>query len=531
MPRCSAQGIALTLSESSLFKELERPELRAQLVNGLRGIEREALRVTPEGRIAQTPHPPALGAALTHPLITTDYSEALLELVTKPAVSVSAAWNQLEQLHQFVYASLSDDLLWATSMPCVVQGDSEIPIADYGTSNVGRMKHIYRLGLAYRYGRAMQVIAGVHFNYSVPVGLWPLLQAAEKDGRPLREYIDARYFDLLRNFQRVGWLLLYLYGSSPAVCKSFFGGRPQSLSEFDDLTVYGRHATSLRMSDIGYHNTSQANLNISYNSLDEYVEGLQYAIETPYPPYERVGVRQNGEYCQLSTSILQIANEYYSPARPKQIAESGEKPTLALQRRGVAYLEVRALDVDPFSPVGISPATMRFVEVLLLGCLIAPSPPGTSEERKANQFNHSRAACCGRTPGIKLQDQGKERMLTEWAEEICEGLLPVAALLDSAGEGGYEDSVHDALSRVRDSAVTPSARVLSIMREQQESFFSFALRVSREYHEAYQLRELDSAQRQRFAEMAQTSLAEQGRIEAADQVSFEDYLQTYYSQS
>ncbi|NNC55098.1 MAG: glutamate--cysteine ligase, partial [Pseudomonadales bacterium] len=429
------------------------------------------------------------------------------------------------------------EILWATSMPCRLQGDDKIPIAEYGSSNVGRMKHVYRQGLAYRYGRTMQVIAGVHFNYSVPVGLWPLLRKMEQDERPLREYIDARYFDLLRNFQRVGWLILYLFGSSPAVCKSFFGGRPQSLSEFDAHTVYGRHATSLRMSDIGYHNTSQANLDISYNRLDDYVAGLEYAIHTPYPPYERVGVRKNGgsgdpgDYNQLSTSMLQIANEYYSFARPKQIAMSGEKPTLALRRRGVAYIEVRALDVDPFSAVGVREDTMRFIEVLLLNCLLTESAPANTDERKNNQFNYSRAACCGRTPGIKLLDGGAERDLQEWAIAICEGLAPLADLLDAGTGNGYAASVRARLEEVRNPESTPSARILAEMRERQESFFDFALRHSQAYSDDFARQPPDDEITTRFVEMAARSHASQRDIEAADSISFEDYLEQYFAQA
>ncbi len=513
---------------ASTLEALSSPEIKQLLAGGLRGIERETLRVTRDGRIARTPHPEKLGAALTHPHITTDYSEALLELVTSPALSVTEAWQQLKDIHEFVYASLEDEILWATSMPCFVGDPDDIPIARYGTSNVGRMKYIYRLGLAYRYGRAMQVISGVHFNYSVPVGLWPVLKELEQDKRSLREYIDARYFDLLRNLQRVGWILLYLFGSSPAVCKSFFGGRPQSLSNFDTHTAYGRYATSLRMSDIGYHNTSQANLDISYNQLADYIAGLEYAINTPYPPYERVGIRQNGEYCQLSTAILQIANEYYSFARPKQIAESGEKPTLALRRRGVAYIEVRALDVDPFSEVGLSQDTMRFVECLLLACLLSESPLADTDERKANQFNQSRAACCGRTPGIRLIDAGAERELQSWAREVCEQLLPVAALLDSEDDHAYTHSVRRALATAGDPDSTPSARVLAAMSERRETFFDFALGLSREYHARFE--SARASDHSPFEEMAARSLQAQANVEQQDTMSFEAYLEAYYSQ-
>ncbi len=521
----------IQLSNSQL-KRLDQSEVKAEIRLGLRGIEKESLRVTPEGRIATTPHSPGFGSALTHPRITTDYSEALLELVTSPETSVERAWQALREIHQVVYSHLPDELLWVTSMPCVVSGDAGIPIAEYGTSNVGMMKNIYRRGLGKRYGRVMQIIAGVHFNYSVPVSLWPVLQAVEKDTRPLREYMDARYFGLLRNFQRLGWIIPYLFGSSPAVCKTFLGGRlGSSLSEFDANTAYGRYATSLRMSDIGYHNPSQAELDISYNSLDEYVSGLHKAIATPYPAYERVGIRQDGEYQQLTTSVLQIANEYYSFARPKQIAASGEKPTLALQRRGVAYIEVRALDVDPFSPIGVSEETMRFIETLLLFCLFADSPAATTAERKTNQLNQDRAASCGRAPGTLLIDGSAEKPLVDWAVEICEALLPVARLLDGAAGRRYQSAVLDKLAEARNPDSTPSARVLSEMREREEPFFTFALRRSQEYHELFRRDPPDAQIATAYAEMAAASLAQQAEVEAADTLSFDAYLQNYFAQS
>ncbi len=514
-----------------ILQQLAEPAARSLIAAGLRGIEREALRVTTAGHIARTTHPQALGSALTHPHITTDYSEALLEFVTSPGLTVAQAWQQLRDIHAFVYSVLDDEILWATSMPCLFAGDTEIPIAHYGSSHVGTMKHVYRLGLAYRYGRAMQVISGVHFNYSVPVALWPVLKDIEGDRRSLREYIDARYFDLLRNLQRVGWLVFYLFGSSPAVCKSFFGGRPQSLSDFDDRTAFGRHATSLRMSDIGYHNPGQARLNISYNSLADYVTGLDKAINTPYPPYERIGTRQNDSYCQLSTSVLQIANEYYSFARPKQIALSGEKPTLALAKRGVAYIEVRGLDVDPYNPVGISESTMRFVECLLLYCLLCESPPADANERTTNQFNQSRSACCGRAPGVTLLRGDKEQELLAWAAEICEQLLPVAELLDGDETGGYVASVRAGLAAVADPGLTPSARILEDMRREGDSFFDFALRLSRAYHQTFRAAPPSSEVVKIFSEMAATSLTRQQDIEAADSGSFEEYLQNYFTQA
>jgi len=196
------------------------------LQGGLKGVERESLRVTPGGLIATTPHPRALGSALTNEHITTDYSEALIELVTPPFPHTWELVQYLVDLHQFVYLNLpEDELLWATSMPCAIQGDESIPIAQYGRSNVGQMKTVYRRGLGARYGRVMQAISGVHFNYSFPDQFWPVLEDVVQGKATDQAFRSEIYFALLRNYRRHGWIVLYLFGNSPAICPSFLQGR------------------------------------------------------------------------------------------------------------------------------------------------------------------------------------------------------------------------------------------------------------------------------------------------------------------
>jgi glutamate--cysteine ligase len=187
---------------------------RGAVQAGRRGVEKESLRVTPAGRIATSPHPAALGSALTNDHITTDYSEALIELVTPTFTTNWELLQYLCDLHQFVYRHMGDELLWATSMPCVIDGDASIPIAQFGPSNVGRMKTIYREGLGLRYGRVMQAISGVHFNYSFPERLWPIWAAIKESRDAGQSFISESYFDLLRNYRRYGWIVLYLFGVS-----------------------------------------------------------------------------------------------------------------------------------------------------------------------------------------------------------------------------------------------------------------------------------------------------------------------------
>ena len=512
---------------AALARAGQTPVLKA----GLRGIEKESLRVTPAGYISSTDHPPGLGAALTHQWITTDFSEALLELITPPMSSNWEALNFLCELHRFVYESIGDELLWSTSMPCRIRGDSSVPIAHYGDSNVGRMKQIYRRGLAQRYGRVMQAIAGVHFNYSVAEAFWPVFKEISGSGAGLRSVRDDGYLALLRNYRRYGWIVLYLFGASPAVCRSFLCGRDSGLETLGDATVYGRHATTLRLSDLGYRNESQAGLCVGMNSLAEYTEDLDAAILTPYPPYESIGTVADGEWRQLSTSILQIENEYYGHIRPKQVAHSGERPTHALERRGIAYVEVRALDVSPADPAGISQNEMRFIEALLLYCLLSDSPPMDHEEARQCDGMHVRVASRGREPGLEVRIGAETRGLQAWSEEIFDRLRPLCAILD---EGQPDDSYSSALEvqreKIRDPALTPSARVLASLERRNESFFDFALRLSARHRSYFlDLPAPAAAAQSRLADEVTASLRRRAEIEAAGQPPFEDYLRRYYA--
>ena len=516
----------------SRLKRLSDSEAARRIKRGRIGIEKESLRVGPNGYLATTPHPTALGSALTNPYITTDYSEALLEFITPPFPSARETLAFLENIHQFVYRNIGRELLWSASMPCLVGDENSIPIARYGTSNVGRMKHTYRNGLSYRYGRLMQVISGVHFNYSFPEQFWPHYQAIENDGRPRRDFVSHAYFGLIRNFQRFGWVIPYLFGSSPAICKSFIKGSSEDFAEFDRGTYYRPYATSLRMSDIGYKNKNQADLHISYDNVGSYVSSLTRVIETPHPDYEAIGVKVGNEYRQLNANMLQIENEFYSFIRPKQIARSGERPTVALKRRGVRYVEVRALDVSPFDPAGVSNDVLRFLEAFLIFCLLHDSPPITSGEQEDIDHNQQLVACCGRDPKIELRINGHTLKLREWIESICASVEEICELLD-AGEKrpAYREAVSRQREAAQDARQLPSARVLEVMKKNNESFFEFAMRVSQEHRAHFESEKLSREKLALFEEEAKRSLRLQKQIEAADNMSFDEYLRRYFRQS
>ena len=505
------------------------------LVGGLKGIEKESLRISSQGLISQTSHPHALGSALSHPHITTDYSEALLEFITPPFAEITQTLDFMHNVHQYVYDHLDEEMLLSTSMPCGINGDESIPIAEYGNSNIGQMKHVYRQGLWHRYGRTMQAIAGIHFNYSVPEALWPVLHEQNQSKNKLDDFISETYFGLIRNFQRQGWLILYLFGASPAICKSFFKSRPHLMAEFDEFdqyTLYHPYATSLRMSDIGYKSKNQADLQIDYNSLSGYVNSLSEAIDTPYPDYEKIGIKVDGVYKQLNSNILQIENEFYSTVRPKQIAESCEKPTLALKRRGVQYVEIRSLDLDLFNPIGIDENKARFVEAFLLNCLLQDSPKYTGQEQHINNTNQLNVAHQGRKPGLEINKNGQDISLKTWACDILESMKAVCEILDANDDKkAYTRALQQQVEVVENAELTPSAKILQGMKEQQQPFACLGLNLSEKHKQHFKNNELDSLSTQKFDEMSRTSHIKQKAIEAKDSRSFDDFLAKYFAQT
>jgi glutamate--cysteine ligase len=500
------------------------------LAGGLKGVEKESLRVRPDGRLSDRPHPRLLGSALTNRYITTDFSEALLEFVTPAFTNTWETLRFLCDIHQFTCERLDDELLWSTSMPCRIPPDEQIPLAQYGSSNVGRMKTIYRRGLGYRYGRSMQTIAGVHFNYSVPEAFWLARQELERRPGPLRTIRSEGCFALVRNFRRMGWLVLYLFGASPALCRSFAPAGSAGLETFDEGTLYAPYATSLRMSDLGYSNRSQAKINISLNSLEEYVRDLVAAITTPEPAYVEIGVKVDGEYRQLSANRLQIENEYYSPIRPKRTAYTGERPTAALLRAGVEYVEIRSLDISVFDPAGINQNTMRFMEAFLLYCLLEDSPPLDEAGLEEVAANHTLTARRGRDPALRLRRAGAEVSLKDWAAEIFDGVRAVAELIDAA-QGGrdYTQAVEHQARKLADPGATPSARLLAALAETPGGFFELGLAAARDHRDYFlSLAPMNPERQAELEEEARDSVRRQRAIEASDHLTFDEYLRRYF---
>lgn len=506
----------------------------AHTLRGMRrGLEKEALRITPNGRLAKTPHPAALGSALTHPHITTDFSEALLEFITPPSASIREMLNWLDEIHRFTASKLQqqNESLWLSSMPCVIEDDAAIPIAQYGSSNIGRMKHIYRVGLGHRYGRSMQTISGIHYNFSLPDDFWSVLQSIENRHDALMNYKTEKYFSLIRNFRRYFWLLLYLFGAAPALCPTFVKNRQHSLQKLHNKTLYQPYATSLRMGDLGYQSKAQSELIVDYNSLESYTQALLQGLTTSNPDYEKLGVLVDGKYQQLNSNLLQIENEFYSTIRPKRTVDYGEAPIRALKERGVEYIEVRSIDVNPFDLLGIDATQAYFVEAFLLFCLLEPSPPSSVTECQQIAENQRLVVSRGRDPELEIYCHGAMINLRTCGKQLLDNIKPCAELLSQAtSDDAYAMCISPQYEKITDARKTPSAYMLNMMEAEHLSFYDLAMKQSQLHCHNFISRPLDAVREAYFNDLKRMSLIEQAALEKHDQTEFSQYLFHYFQQ-
>ena len=499
----------------------------------VRGIEKESLRIDNNGSLSKNKHPISLGSALTPPHITTDFSESQLELITETHESVEDCFHQLSEIHKVTIENIDDELLWCASMPCVLPKDELIPIGEYGISNVGRAKTIYRIGLGNRYGKRMQTISGIHYNFSLPAEAWHYLSEIENNKGSIQDYKDKAYFGLIRNFQRHSWLLLYLFGASPAVSEDFVQDRVHRLQKLSPGVLYMPYATSLRMGPLGYQSDVQSSLSVSYNSLSSYANSLERALSESYPPYSAIGLKKDTEYLQLSTSLLQIENEFYSTIRPKRRIKPGERSLHALSDRGVEYVEVRAIDLNPFVSTGIDKDSIRILDIFLLHCLLKNSPLDSAQEIARFNHNQNLVAQYGRDPSLRLGNENKMLSVKEWGEMLLEEWKPIANALDIAHKGNdYSKSLTMAFELLQDPSLTKSAKILDEMRiNHRKSFQDFALSKSEEHRSQTKQFPMTNHREDHFKALAKDSLQAQKELEEKENISFESYRKKYIEQA
>ena len=493
-----------------------------------RGLEKESLRVAVDGTLAQTPHPPAIGSSLTHPSITTDYSESLLEFVTGVHDNIDNLLQELYDIHHFTYQHIGEEKLWVNSMPCIVQSEEKIPIARYGSSNIARMKEVYRRGLSHRYGPLMQTISGIHFNFSMPDPFWEDYPGLG-NGPQLQNAISEKYFDLIRNFHRNSWITTYLFGASPAVCRSFLRGREHRLREFDGHSFYAPDATSLRLSGLGYSNEAQTGIQINYNSVHDFVKSLRYAILTPHPEYQAIGVKTAEGYRQLNANLLQIENEFYSSIRPKRVTPSGQSPSRVLKNRGVQYVEVRSIDLNPFEPIGIHGDCIRFFDLFLLYCLFEDSPKMTPQEFSMTRKNQQTMVMRGRDSQSTIELPEGPVNARGQMNTLLAKMSPIAHLLDQVNGGNdYCATLDKQFAKVSDSDATPSARIINRMFEQGLSFYEFSMQASEISESKFKKEPLSGEINRKYVALAKQSHIDRQKIEENDTLSFDAFLEDYF---
>ncbi|WP_130803912.1 glutamate--cysteine ligase [Acinetobacter ihumii] len=523
-PKSTSQTVVPTWVDSSLLQGM------------LRGIERESLRMQSNGFLSQSPHPQALGSALTHSRITTDYSEALMEFITPPKETIAAVLQELEDIHAVVHRHLNPgEKLWPLSMPCMLDDEEEnIPLANYGSSNIGRFKTLYRRGLGVRYGRRMQTISGVHYNLSFPEQLFAELQQHESDATlkqlSAQDYRSHRYFGLIRNFIRLTPLVIFVVGASPSVCRCFLTGREHHLQSLIKGTLYLPNATALRMGRLGYQNSAQKQLGIYYNDINGYLNGLQAAVKTSYPPFTQLGLNDaQGEPIQINDHVLQIENEYYSLVRPKQVPQNGETPSQALQNRGVGYVELRAVDVNPYSPIGIDETTAGFLETLALYCLLSDSPALEPREQDVIEINQATVVNEGRSPDAKIITSQGEISVQNWVAQHLQQMQPCAELLDERyATGLYRDALFSMQQRTQQLEQTLSSQVVKDTLAHGGTW-SFGSALAHDYAKMYDQYELSAEKTAYFEQLAQQSLQQQHQLEQESAISFNDYLAQFRS--
>ena len=528
----------MTFSLNDYISVFNKNDNFKTLANIGRGIEREGLRVLPEGKLSEHGHYSQLGSALTHGEITTDYSETLLEFITPVSHTPEEAIAQLQDIQKYTFENIDGELLWPMSMPCFVDDANKVPLAQYGSSNIGKMKTVYRQGLKNRYGSMMQVIAGIHFNFSFSDDFWRVIQTLQNknDTLPLNDFISEQYFSILRNYKRYCWLIPYLYGASPALCDSFLQGKTPQLpfKKSPAGALYLEHATSLRMSDLGYTSSEQSSLQICYNNLNDYVDGVQNAIGLKSDEFEKIGVKVNGEYQQLNTNILQIENELYAPIRPKQVIKAGEKPSQALRDRGVEYIEVRALDVNPFVDTGISIEQIHFLDIFITYCAFIENKKFDCQSQQQYEKNMNDVVLRGRDPSLLLSDthcNGEDHLksIKTWGNELFDEMTLVADLLDKAYQTShYSQSILRERAKVNDSSLTPSAEILSLMLDKGKSLSQYSLSLAAQYRADTLARDYQFYSKQYFIDAAETSHTKQRQVEASDTLSFDDFLVNYF---
>lgn len=449
----------------------------------IRGIEKENLRVTNAGKISDGSHPKVLGHPLTHSYITTDFAESQLEIVTQPTDSIEKLYSELKSIYEFIFQNLEEETIWPNSMPPAVKVNEKINIAQYGMNELGQMKTLYRKGLSHRYGSVMQLISGIHYNFSLRKEYFEKIHP-ENHRENLQTFIDENYFVLITNYLHHAWIFPYLFGASP-ICE-----QSSIIKKVDYLTIhqkgyaYAQYGTSLRLSDLGYQNKARNLLHVSFIDLNQYINSLRLATETKHGEFSKLGMYDgDGQKMQINENLLQIENEYYAPIRPKQPIKKNERPTAALQERGIQYVEVRALDINPLCPFGLSKDDIRFIELLLLFFLFNPAQPIAEKEYLGVLDNINLVATRGRDPDLELTTNKSRVKLTELTKKLFEEIQTFFSTMQLPEE--YQSAIQKQYAKILDNNLLPSQQCLNRIEATGQDFTEFNLQLAAQHKDYF----------------------------------------------
>lgn len=484
------------------------------LLSAKHGLEREGLRIDAKGFLSKKDHPVSLGSSLMHPLIKTDFAEAQVEYATNAHKKIEDTIEELTELHSFTLKKIKEESLWPFSMPCPLPTEDKIPVGKYGTSKEGRKKTIYRKGLSHRYGKNMQTISGVHYNLSFDKCLLETVSEIRYKKRLDRDTQSEIYLDTIRNFNRLSPVLLYLFGASSLFDETFLK-KKDGLGKIGKKTWNAGYATTLRLSSIGYTSKVQAKVPISVNSLKEYSGTMCAAVSKPYEGYKKYSTKKEE---QLNDHYLQIENEYYSLVRPKQVPRGEERVIDALTERGIEYLEVRLLDVDPFSPIGVAENELRFVHLFLLYCLLADSPKSDKKEIAVWRKNQEKVTWLGRNPKTQMTVFGEKWSVPDLVYQVLVELQEYSDLLDQndAENGKFTKAWEEQWEKWNDPSLLLSSQSEIDLKINKMSFHEFGFNLSKSHAEYLRNLPLTKEKMAYYERLAEQSILDQKSVELSE---------------
>jgi len=511
------------ISEKIAFLE-KNPKI---LNNIFRGIERETLRIKKNGSFSEKKHPYLLGSPLTHKWITTDFSENLLEFITPTSNNIDYLLSFLKDLHCFTASKTQNELIWPFSMP-YDDNKTDIQIAQYGNSNLGKMKTTYRIGLKHRYGDLVNTVSGVHYNFSLPLIFWKNCKKNISKKNKNTDYVSSGYLDLIRNYYRFGWIIPYLFGASPAISSSFLKNTKKKyrFKKTKENILYLPWSTSLRLSDIGYTNSKVIDLNIMFNDLNSYIQSLKKSIETPSKKFMNIGLKDiYGNFKQLNTNILQMESELYTQIRPKRKINYGETLIESLTNKGIEYVEIRSLDINPFSPIGISKKQILFLDLFLIWCALIDSPQINTIDVYLINKNWKKIIFEGRKPNQKiyLNNKYEKKTLVEISDIIFKDLHQIALILDYNSKNfTYQKICKETKLLFYNPELTYSAKFLKIIIE--TGIKKAGLYFANKYHRNFTNKNYLNLNKNILEQEVIRSHEETVEIEKTDMLSFEEYI-------